>query len=133
MQKMINVLLDANIILLSFERNINIFEAIRQILCTKVNFVVLSTTLDELKRLALRGPKMAKFTECAIRLVRKNCKLVQVPKEVLPDEALIEKAREMMGIVATNDKELRKRLRAEHIPRILVTEDGRFLVEGFVP
>jgi rRNA-processing protein FCF1 len=64
-----------------------------------------------------------------------NCRIVDVesPTSELPvDDQLIEHAAQVGGVLATNDRKLRARARAQGIPVLLLRGKKRLVLEGEV-
>ena len=124
----VKVLLDANFLFLPVQFHIDIFEAIPDLLCRRVEFVLPSPVLDEVVRASrrYRGPERlaAKLAE--------RCKVVEV--ERLPgestDELIVRLALEWGCVVATNDARLRRELRRLGVPVIYLRGLGKLELEG---
>ena len=88
--------------------------------------------MDELQSIAERGaPKLRKQAEMALKLAEK-CDLINVDRErnETNDDVIIRVAKQMKCLVATNDSELRKRLRNISIPVVYVRQKSRLELEG---
>jgi rRNA-processing protein FCF1 len=101
--------------LLPFQRRIDIFEEIEQLLSSHVEFVVLPEVLSELQRLAAHGAsKEQRAAQSALQLVQQYCVCKNHSgniKTVLDaDTALLQYALATGALVATNDRALRRSL-----------------------
>jgi len=126
----IPVILDSNFLFLPIQFGIDIFEAIPDLLCRRVRFVLPSPIYEEIERVAerMRGPE-----KLALELAGK-CEVIQV--ERLPgesvDDLIARLAVEWGCPVATNDARLRKRLRALGVPVIYLRGLGKLELDGEV-
>lgn len=79
------------------------------------------------------APARQKQASFALQLAEK-CSLVQVDKEIeeTNDDIILRIAAEWKTPVATNDRELRKRLRARSIPVIFLREKTRLEMDGYL-
>ena len=93
---------------------LNLFAEIERVLNNIFSAIVLSPILDELALIEQKGsPKERQTAKLALRLAKAKCKVIPLelaPKETV-DDLILRIARERGYIVATNDKELKKRLR----------------------
>ncbi len=126
------ILLDTNMLMLIAD-GINIFEQVEEKLAIKPQYIILKPVLKELEKLANSDkPSIKRKALFALRIVRKYCEIVDVEdysKDV--DEILIEYAQKHNAAVATNDRELRRKLRAKGIPEIYLREESmRIDIEG---
>ena len=126
------VIFDANFLLLPFQFKIDIFSEI-EALIGRFEPIVLSTTLEELKKLSARkSEKIRRQASSALELAKK-CRLMKVdmrPGESY-DDILLRVAKKCEYMVATNDSELRKRLREEGIAVVFLRQRARLQIEGF--
>lgn len=121
--------MDTNLLILSSKLNFDPFEKIEELRLGRVEFVVLSPVMDELLKIARRGPKLERRVKFALQLAGK-CKLVKVPLARDVDEALVGYSAENRAVIATADIELRRRLRKLRLPVILMRRNGRMDFEG---
>ncbi len=128
----LKIILDSNFLLVPAQFKLDIFEGIMDILNQNYESIVLSTTIDELRSIMERGaPKLRKQAEMALKLAEK-CDLIIVDRThgETNDEVIIRIAQQKKCIVATNDSELRKRLRNISIPVVYVRQKSRLELEG---
>jgi len=107
------VLLDTNFLTIPSKFHIDIFSEIEDIVL-KPEFTTIEQVIDELKK--IRGKKAGKL---ALELVKKF-KVKIVYEEGKTDDALIKYALEKKAVIATNDKELRKKCIGKKIPVIFM-------------
>ncbi len=114
------VLIDLNMFLNCIELGINLLQELDRVLDVSYTPCVLDRIFDELKIVSERSPKLKKLTEVARKLIEK-CEIIETHDENKPtDELIVEYARKLNAIVATNDKHLRKVLRQYGIPTIYI-------------
>ena len=122
------IILDSNFLFLPAQFRIDVFEAIQDLLCRRVEFVLPSPVYEEVLRASsrYRGPE-----RLAAELARR-CKVIEV--ERLPgesvDDLIARLASEWRCPVATNDARLRRRLRSLGVPVIYLRGLGKLEVEG---
>ncbi|MEM1515271.1 MAG: hypothetical protein QXH24_04385 [Candidatus Bathyarchaeia archaeon] len=127
------VILDTNFLMLPFQFKIDIFDEIERFI-GRFEPIVLSTTLDELKKISnSRSAKISKLALSAIELTKK-CRIMEVnvrPEESY-DDVLLRIAKENNCIVATNDRNLIKRLRKAGITIIYLRKKTHLQAEGYI-
>lgn len=126
------IIFDSNFLLVPAQLKIDIFEGLMNLLNRNYESIVLSTTIDELRSLMTKGsPKLRKQAEMALELAEK-CSLVNVDRKrnERNDDVIIRVAKQMKCLVATNDSELKKRLRNISIPVVYVRQKSRLELEG---
>ena len=131
---MICVILDANFLFLPFQFRIDIFEELG-VLLGGYKPIVLSTTLRELRRLSKsRSDKVRMQASSALEVARR-CEVVEVEmfEGETFDDIVLRVAMEMGCAVATNDREMRRRLREEGIPVVYLRGRSRLEVDGYIP
>jgi rRNA-processing protein FCF1 len=113
---------------------VRVFEQIEEELETKPDFVVLKPVYDELVKIATSyKSSTARRALLALRLAEQYCRIVEYtlrPGESV-DDAIVNFALQHNAIVATNDRELRRKLRLHGIPEAYFREEARRVkVEG---
>jgi rRNA-processing protein FCF1 len=111
----IPVLLDTNFLLLPFQRRIDIFEEIERLLSAQIDFIVLPQVMTEIHYLVQNGTtNEQRAAKGALELIKLHCRIPNETSfhtdEIGADEALLNFAKQMNAIVATNDRQLRKML-----------------------
>jgi rRNA-processing protein FCF1 len=124
--------MDSNIFFVPAKFRIDIFREMQKLLATKVEPIILLPVLEELKKVyRLGGLKLKKQVSLALEFV-KQCKTMDA--ELLEgesiDDYIVRVAKNLNCIVATNDRNLRKKLRDINIPVIYVREKSHLVVEG---
>lgn len=128
---MLRVILDSNFLFVPFQFHVDIFDELEALL-GRYEPIVLSTTLEELKNLTKkRSVKLQRQASAVFELVRR-CKVVDVEKKPGEsyDDIILRKARESKLPVATNDKELRRKLRGEGVAVIFLRQKSHLEMEG---
>ena len=128
----LKVILDANFLFVPLQFKIDVFEGITRLLNQKFEPILLSTTQRELQTMADMGsPQIRKQATVALKLAE-TCKVIDVKKraEETDDDVILRIAAEWRSAVATNDRELRKKLRGRNIPVIFLRGKNRFDLEG---
>jgi len=109
----LRILLDTNFLLdmLRYKLDFSIFETLEE----NVELFISSETLREIKSMANRKTKEGRLAIVALKLIEsQKIKIVQsLKKEV--DEDLLELAKKEGFIVATNDKDLKEKLKKENV------------------
>ena len=103
--------MDTNMLLLPSRRKIDIFQEIPRIVPEKHEIATLSTVVEELSNLEGRGrDSMAAKTGLQL-LKEKKVRIIKSTGDV--DEKLVEMAAPGETIIATNDRELKKKVKAK--------------------
>jgi rRNA-processing protein FCF1 len=109
----LKILLDTNFLLdvLRYKLDFSIFQELEE----NVELFMSSETLREIKSMANRKTKEGRLAIVALKLIEsQKIKIVQsLKKEV--DEDLLELAKKEGFIVATNDKDLKEKLKKENV------------------
>jgi rRNA-processing protein FCF1 len=129
----IQVILDSNFLFVPLQFKIDIFEGITNLLNQRFEPVILSPIYRELQKMAEKSsPKLRKQASLALKLAEK-CSIVDVEKreEETNDDVIVRVAAQWDRCpVATNDRELRKKLRNINVPVIYLRQKSRFELEG---
>jgi len=128
----LKIILDANFLFVPLQLKIDIFQGITTLLNQRVEPVLLSTTCMELQKMAEKNsPKLRKQAMAALKLAEK-CRIVDVEKKrgETNDDVILRVATQWRSTVATNDRELRRKLRSRDIPVIFLRGKNRLELEG---
>ncbi|MDH5440097.1 MAG: hypothetical protein OEZ48_10980 [Candidatus Bathyarchaeota archaeon] len=127
------VILDSNFLFIPFQFKIDILEELKN-LVGKLEPVVLSSTIEELEKLATEKTEKTRRQALSALRLTERCTVVNV--EIGPtesyDDVIVRKAKEWNCSVATNDRELRRRLRVELISVIYLRQKKRLELEGYI-
>ena len=128
----LKVILDSNFLFIPAKFQIDVFEELAKLLNQRFEPVLLSSIYQELKTMAEKGaPSRRRQASLALKLAEK-CKLVNVEKhlEETNDDVILRIAILWKSPVATNDRELRRKLRARATPVIYLRSKNRLELEG---
>jgi len=126
------VILDSNFLFIPSQFKIDIFEQLQTLLNQRFEPVLLSSTHQELRTIAERGsPTRRRQASFALKLAEK-CRVVNIEKKAgeTNDDVILRVAAEWRSPVATNDRELRRKLRSLDIPVIFLRGKSRLELEG---
>ena len=129
----LKIILDTNFFFIPFKFKVDIFEELFNLLNQRFKPILLSSTQQELHGIIESSPKLKKQGNLAFEFAKK-CHLVNVerkPTETF-DDIILRVASETKIPVATNDKELRKRLRKNGIPVIFLRQKCLLDIDGSV-
>jgi len=130
----IPILLDSNFLLIPPEEGVDIFAELERLLGLP-RCLLPTPVLEELKRLREgAAPSEARKIDLALRLADR-CELLEAELREGEgvDSLLLRLAKDMRCPVATNDGELRRRLRREGIPVIYLRQRSHLELEGGKP
>jgi rRNA-processing protein FCF1 len=129
----IPVILDTNFLTVPVEFGIDIFSEIEKLLERKAEFLVLKSVQQEVAmNVSETGGANAQKFRVAQDLINR-CTLTDTPDTLLPlpvDHQLIEYTLAINGVLATNDRELRKRARKSGISIIFMRGKKTLAYEG---
>lgn len=124
------VLLDTNAIFMLFEFSINLEDEIINLI-GKSSIIVPKPIFDEIKLIVNKGKyNKKKIAKNSLKIIEEKFKIVDLNINKKGDDALIDYAKKLSGIVVTNDKDLKKRLRNEKISVIFLRGKNRLNIEG---
>lgn len=124
------VLLDTNAIFMLFEFSIDLEDEIINLI-GKSSIVVPKPIFDEIKLIINKGKyNKKKIAKNSLKIIEEKFKIVDLNINSRGDDALIDYAKKLSGIVLTNDKDLKKRLRNEKISVIFLRGKNRLNIEG---
>jgi rRNA-processing protein FCF1 len=117
--------------MIPFQFHIDIFQEIEYLLQKKVDFIVPSAVKQELTSISARGGEGSSEASLALQLASR-CRVVEVslqPEETV-DDAIVKAAQKLSAVVATNDIELKKKLRAILVPVVFMRDKSKLEIEG---
>ena len=132
-EETLKVVIDANFFFVPSQFKLDIFEELANLLNRRFEPILLSSTKKELQGLTESTPKIKKQAVLALKFAEK-CNFVPIDKDSLEtyDDVIVRVASEWKTPVATNDKELRRRLREKGVPVIFLRQKRRLEMEGAV-
>lgn len=131
----LTVVVDTNFIAIPAQFGVDIFSEAERVLERKLEFVILSSALDELERKILKADSKTEVRHFRIaKALAKRCKIIEAEKDTkIPvDEQLLTYAQSVKGVLATNDKDLKTRARAEGVPVLILRGMKYLALEGYV-
>ena len=124
------VILDTNAIFMLFEFSIDLEDEIVN-LVGKSSIIVPKPIFDEIKLIINIGKYNKKIiAKNSLKIIEEKFKIIDLNINKKGDDALIDYAKKLSGIVLTNDKDLKKRLRNEKISVIFLRGKNRLNIEG---
>lgn len=132
LQQKTKVFLDTNFLLIPGRHKVDIFTQIEDLLSEPFEFIVLSKTIDELDGIIAESKKMEdrKAAKLAILLIKqKSLKMARSFSKGSVDDILVEKSTHK-DYVATQDKELRKRLKEKRVSILGLRQMKRVVKEA---
>ncbi len=128
----LKIIVDANFLFIPLQFKIDIFEGLGNLLNQRFEPILLSTTHQELQNMTEKGsPKLRKQAAEALGIAKK-CHVANVEKirDEANDDVILRVATKWKCPVATNDRELRRKLRDRGIPVIFLRGKNRLESEG---
>jgi rRNA-processing protein FCF1 len=119
-----NILLDTNFLMIPASLGVDIFTEIDRISDFKHEICVLDKTVDELKRIAeTQKGRHRDAAKLALQLVaRKGIVIVQTKNNLNVDDLILKNVNSKSFIVATQDRELKRRLKTRKVPVIVLRQ-----------
>ena len=130
----IKVILDSNFLMIPFQFNLDVFQEIEFLLQKKVDFIVPSAVKSEPTGLSTRGGEGAAEASLALQLASR-CRVVEVTLETneTVDDAIVKASQKLGAVVATNDIELKNRLKLLKVPVVYLRDKSKLEVDGIEP
>jgi len=130
----VKVILDSNFLMVPFQFNLDVFQEIEFLLQKKVDFIVPSAVKSELTSLSTRGGEGAAEASLALQLASR-CRVVEVTLETneTVDDAIVKASQKLGAVVATNDIELKNRLKLLKVPVVYLRDKSKLEVDGIEP
>lgn len=128
------IIIDTNFLFIPSKFRLDIFEELKKLLGQNVESVLLSPAYRELQKLTTsKSIKLSKQAQLGLKLAEK-CRIVEVERKSneTNDDLILRTATEWKCPVATNDRELRRKLRSVGVPVIFLRQKSLLAVEGNV-
>jgi hypothetical protein len=132
--KPVKVIFDSSFLFTSSQFKIDLFEELTKVLNRHFEPIILSSTYQELHRLAeSESPKLQRQAAFALKLAKK-CRQIKVEKDIGEsyDDVIVRVASKLGYCVATNDRALRKKLRSQNVPVIYLRQKSHLTVDGAI-
>ena len=134
MELPVKIIFDSNFLLIQPQFCINIYEELENKLNRKIERIIISPIYEELQKLSKR--KKIKERKNALMTLQfiKNFDIIKVERlqNETVDDLIIRLAKKWNSPVATNDKELRRKLRNMSIAVIYLRQKSHLEVEGMI-
>ncbi len=134
LQKKLRVLVDANFLLIPSQFSVDIFKELARVLNRSFEPLMTLPTYRELQKIARKSPpKLQRQAILALKLASK-CRIINVEKNSSEshDNLIVRLAFAMKCCVATNDRELKKKLRQLGLTVIYLRQRSHLAVDGAV-
>lgn len=131
------ILLDTNFLLIPAQFGVDIFQELDRLISQKHELLIFDGITKELGELAKTSIKRQKEVQVALELA-KRCNIFEINSSSTAsfnnvDDIILHYATTNNWIVATNDRELRKKLRSQHIPVIYLRKKAVLAIDGEIP
>ncbi|MCC6017554.1 MAG: hypothetical protein LM601_00725 [Candidatus Verstraetearchaeota archaeon] len=128
------VVLDTSILMLAAEHRIDLFGEISRLIPMAHKCVILTSVYNELNNMINSKSGKEKLLARVALKIAGNCEVVNFEDNKIADDSILEFAKGNVGkvIVATNDAELRRKLRMLSIPVIYVRGFNHLEMDGEV-
>lgn len=126
--------MDTNFLFVPSQFHLDIFKDIDRLMGQRVEPLILSSTFEELQKL-IRSCSVKKSKQALLGLkLAEKCRVVEIERESgeSNDDAILRSAVKMKCAVATNDRELRKKLRNAGVPVVFLRQKSTLAVDGSV-
>ena len=126
------VIFDTNFLFVPLQFKVDIFDEL-EALIGKFEPIILSTTIEELKKIAREKSEKNRRNALAALELAKKCKILKVERgsDESYDDVILRIAKEGKYMVATNDSELRRRLRKAGITTIFLRQKAYLQIDGY--
>ncbi|RLF41862.1 MAG: hypothetical protein DRN12_01990 [Thermoplasmata archaeon] len=122
------IILDSSALMMVFEFNIDIEEELDRLL-GRYHILIPRNVVDEIDFLSQKGRGRKKqLAKTALKLLQRY-DIIDVDSNLNADDAVVAAAEEYNGMVVTNDRELRRKLKEKGIPRICLRGKHRLMIE----
>ena len=127
------IILDTNFLLIPANFHIDIFSEIDRICHFKHELYILDKTIQELNEIikSQKGRDKAAAKLALLLLKKKNVHEISTNENLSVDDLTLKTANKQEFMVATLDKELRKKLRDKCIPLIVMRKGKYLILEGY--
>jgi rRNA-processing protein FCF1 len=129
------VIMDTNFLTVPAQFGVDVFSEAERVLERSLEFVLLDSVVEEIKSSLERASRTeARKFKVALDLVER-CTVVSIPeaaKSAPVDDQLLDYAKSVEGVLATNDRELRERASSQGTPVLLLRGKKHLELEGSV-
>ncbi|KXA90885.1 hypothetical protein AKJ57_03295 [candidate division MSBL1 archaeon SCGC-AAA259A05] len=128
--KDLRIIIDANFLMIPESHGVNIFRELNRVVDKKYELFVPEVVIGELENLKEKGTSSEK--KAAKVAIEMASKAEKIPSKKSADEEILRLAEKGNCAVATNDSDLRKRLRERGIPVIYLRQRTHLDIEGSI-
>lgn len=130
----LKIILDSNAFFVPIYFKIDIFREIKRLLNRNIELILISPIKQELELLVTKDSKKNNRNAALALSLALKCKYIKldVPKDVLVDDIIVEKASNWKAVVFTNDRMLKKRLRNISVPVVYVRQKSFLEIDGMI-
>jgi len=123
------ILLDTNFLLIPYQFKVDIFTQINKIATFKYGLFILDKTLEELKKIVSEQKGKDKdAAKIALKLIAlKNIEVIKTKSNEKTDDIILELSSKEDFIVATQDKELKAKLKQKNVPLMVLRQKKKIL------
>ncbi|MDF1539542.1 MAG: nucleotide-binding protein [Candidatus Thorarchaeota archaeon] len=130
------VVVDTNFIAVPAQFGVDIFSEAERVLERKLEFVMLSSALDELEMKIQMADNKTEVRHFRIaKELAKRCRVIETREEAIRqpvDDQILDYAQSVKGVIATNDKELKNRARSNGIPVLILRGMKYLALDGYI-
>ncbi|RLG71064.1 MAG: hypothetical protein DRO04_00625 [Candidatus Iainarchaeum archaeon] len=126
MARCYSIAIDTNILLYIEKFKVDVFTQLKEKF-GRVKFYIPKQVMEELKKISEKGKKLSRQVAIAEKLLKKHDVRIKNISDLNADEALLKLA-EQGFIIATNDKQLRDRIK-EKGGKVLIIRQKKFVEE----
>ncbi len=126
------IILDTNFLLIPLQFNVDIFEEINRICVFKYKLFIIDKTIEELKDIIEKQRGKNKIAAgFALKLLKtKKVAIIETKENKSVDDLIVDISEKKNYIVATQDIDLKKRLKQHNVPLIVLRQKKYLLLEG---
>nr|MDO8080234.1 hypothetical protein [Candidatus Freyarchaeota archaeon] len=129
----LKIVLDTNFLMAPSNLGIDVISELDRIINQKYEIIILKGTIEELKGLSENPSlKVRKAAKLALELAQRYTVVDLAPENGNMDELIVKLSKKEGYIVATNDQNLRRKLKSEGIPTIYVRQKSHLQIDGDV-
>lgn len=133
LKPVLKIVLDTNFLMTPFNLGIDVISELDRIINQKYEIIILKGTIEELKGLSENPSlKVRKAAKLGLKLAQRYTVVDLVPENGKMDELIVKFSKKEGYVVATNDQNLRRKLKSEGIPTIYVRQKSHLQIEGDV-
>jgi rRNA-processing protein FCF1 len=129
------VIMDTNFLTVPAQFGVDVFSEAERVLERSLDFVLLDSVLEEIRSNLKKASRTeARMFRVALDLVDK-CTVVNVAdttKSAHVDDQLLDYAKSVEGVLATNDRDLRERASSQGIPVLILRGKKHLELEGSI-